>query len=190
MAACSTTAHSAAPGFATFYARGQTGQQLLLGAYQALMRQVDAGTVTLLPHREMLDLVVVEGRRGASSAATWSLASQCTPRTPSCSRPAATARLFPVHQRGELERHRDVARAQARRPLRQSVLHADPPDVHPGHRRASVQAHADERVAAQRRPCLGAEELRRQPAAREDPRSRSRLLPRTQVSELRQPRAA
>jgi succinate dehydrogenase / fumarate reductase flavoprotein subunit len=46
----------------TFYARGQTGQQLLLGAYQALMRQVDAGTVTLLPRREMLDLVVVDGK--------------------------------------------------------------------------------------------------------------------------------
>ena len=46
----------------TFYARGQTGQQLLLGAYQALMRQVDAGTVTLLPRREMLDLVLVNGK--------------------------------------------------------------------------------------------------------------------------------
>src|SRR5579885_466212 len=43
----------------TFYARGQTGQQLLLGAYQALMRQVDEGTVTIFPRREMLDLVVV-----------------------------------------------------------------------------------------------------------------------------------
>jgi succinate dehydrogenase / fumarate reductase flavoprotein subunit len=46
----------------TFYARGQTGQQLLLGAYQALMRQVDAGTVELHPRTEMLDLVVHEGR--------------------------------------------------------------------------------------------------------------------------------
>ena len=43
----------------TFYARGQTGQQLLLGAYQSMMRQVDAGTVTLFQRREMLDLVVV-----------------------------------------------------------------------------------------------------------------------------------
>ncbi len=46
----------------TFYARGQTGQQLLLGAYQALMRQVEAGTVHLFPHREMLDLVLVDGK--------------------------------------------------------------------------------------------------------------------------------
>ena len=43
----------------TFYARGQTGQQLLLGAYGALSRQVKAGTVTLHPRMEMLDLVVV-----------------------------------------------------------------------------------------------------------------------------------
>ncbi len=46
----------------TFYARGQTGQQLLLGAYQALMRQVAAGTVRLFPRTEMLDLIVVDGR--------------------------------------------------------------------------------------------------------------------------------
>ncbi len=46
----------------TFYARGQTGQQLLLGAYGALMRQVRAGRVKLFPRREMLDLVVVDGR--------------------------------------------------------------------------------------------------------------------------------
>jgi succinate dehydrogenase / fumarate reductase, flavoprotein subunit len=46
----------------TFYARGQTGQQLLLGAYQALARQVSAGRVTVHPRTEMLDLVVVDGR--------------------------------------------------------------------------------------------------------------------------------
>ncbi|MCM3880860.1 MAG: fumarate reductase/succinate dehydrogenase flavoprotein subunit [Vicinamibacterales bacterium] len=46
----------------TFYARGQTGQQLLLGAYQSMLRQVDAGNVTLFPRREMLDLVVVDGQ--------------------------------------------------------------------------------------------------------------------------------
>jgi len=45
----------------TFYARGQTGQQLLLGAYGALMRQVAAGTVHMFSRREMLDLVVVDG---------------------------------------------------------------------------------------------------------------------------------
>jgi succinate dehydrogenase / fumarate reductase flavoprotein subunit len=46
----------------TFYARGQTGQQLLLGAYQALERQVAAGQVTMYPRTEMLSLVVVDGK--------------------------------------------------------------------------------------------------------------------------------
>lgn len=46
----------------TFYARGQTGQQLLLGAYQAMMRQVEKGSVQLFARREMLDLVLVDGK--------------------------------------------------------------------------------------------------------------------------------
>ncbi len=46
----------------TFYARGQTGQQLLLGAYQALARQIHRGKVTMFPRTEMLDVVVADGR--------------------------------------------------------------------------------------------------------------------------------
>ncbi len=46
----------------TFYARGQTGQQLLLGAYSALSRQIHKGGVTMYPRREMMDLVMVDGR--------------------------------------------------------------------------------------------------------------------------------
>ncbi len=46
----------------TFYARGQTGQQLLLGAYQALERQVRTGAVKMFPRREMLELVVMDGQ--------------------------------------------------------------------------------------------------------------------------------
>jgi succinate dehydrogenase / fumarate reductase flavoprotein subunit len=45
----------------TFYARGQTGQQLLLGAYQALAEQIDAGSVKMYPRTEMLDLIMVDG---------------------------------------------------------------------------------------------------------------------------------
>ncbi len=45
----------------TFYARGQTGQQLLLGCYQALCRQIAAGTVRMFTHTEMLDVVLVDG---------------------------------------------------------------------------------------------------------------------------------
>jgi len=46
----------------TFYARGQTGQQLLLGAYQALERQIGTGQVQMFPRTEMLDLIVIDGR--------------------------------------------------------------------------------------------------------------------------------
>ena len=46
----------------TFYARGQTGQQLLLGAYSSMMRQVSAGRITLFPRREMLNVVVINGK--------------------------------------------------------------------------------------------------------------------------------
>jgi succinate dehydrogenase / fumarate reductase flavoprotein subunit len=46
----------------TFYARGQTGQQLLLGAYSSLMRQMGEGTVKVHPYHEMLDLIVVDGK--------------------------------------------------------------------------------------------------------------------------------
>jgi succinate dehydrogenase / fumarate reductase, flavoprotein subunit len=46
----------------TFYARGQTGQQLLLGAYQQMQKEVDRGGVTMFPRTEMLDLIVIDGR--------------------------------------------------------------------------------------------------------------------------------
>jgi len=46
----------------TFYAKGQTGQQLLLGAYSALMRQVELGSVKMLTRREMVDLVTIDGQ--------------------------------------------------------------------------------------------------------------------------------
>ncbi|HMC60998.1 MAG TPA: FAD-binding protein, partial [Candidatus Solibacter sp.] len=46
----------------TFYARGQTGQQLLLGAYQALEHQIGKGAVSMLPRTEMLDLIVIDGK--------------------------------------------------------------------------------------------------------------------------------
>src|SRR6187397_2890402 len=57
----------------TFYCRGQTGQQLLLGCYQALCRQIAAGTVQMFPQTEMLDLVIVDGH--AKGIVTRSLCS-------------------------------------------------------------------------------------------------------------------
>ncbi|HEY6863509.1 MAG TPA: succinate dehydrogenase (quinone) flavoprotein subunit, partial [Burkholderiales bacterium] len=56
----------------TFYARGQTGQQLLLGAYQALSRQIHAGKVAMYPRTEMLDLIVAGGHaKGSNATAIW-----------------------------------------------------------------------------------------------------------------------
>ena len=46
----------------TFYARGQTGQQLLLGCYQAMEKEIARGGITMYPRTEMLDLIVVDGR--------------------------------------------------------------------------------------------------------------------------------
>lgn len=96
-------------------------------------------------------------------------------------------RLLPVDERHELQRHRRLAGAPARCLLRQPLLHTDPPHVHPAHRRAPVQTDADERVAAQRRPDLGAEGQGRRPASEQDPRGRARLLPGAHLPVLRQP---
>ncbi len=177
----------------TFYARGQTGQQLLLGAYQALEKEISRGGVTMYPRTEMLDLVVVDGR--ARGIVVRDMVDgqdrERTPPTPSCSATGGYGNVFYLSTNAKgSQRHRHLARAQARRGVRQSVLHADPSDLHPGERRVPVEAHADERVAPQRRPRLGAQARRRPPAARRDPGGRARLLPRAQVPELRQPRAA
>ena len=175
----------------TFYARGQTGQQLLLGAYQQMMHQVHAGTVELHTRSEMLDLVVKDGVAVRDRRPRPRHRPGHPPLRP---RRAAVhrrlrQRLLPLDQRQVLQRV-GVWRAHRRgRAVRQPLLHADPPHLHPGQRRVPVEAHADVGVAPQRRPHLGAEEPRRDPLARPDPRGRARLLPRAEVPELRQPRA-
>ena len=77
----------------TFYARGQTGQQLLLGAYQALERQIARGRVKMFPRTEMLDLVVDRrpGARHRHARPGDRRRSSRTRPTPWCSAPAATA---------------------------------------------------------------------------------------------------
>ena len=152
----------------TFYARGQTGQQLLLGAYQALERQIGAGTVEMYTaHRDARPRRRRRPRarhrrarpghrrdRVATSADAVVLATggygnvfYLSTNAKGCNVTAT----WRAHKRGAL--------------LRQPLLHADPPDLHPGQRRLPVEAHADERVAAQRRPRLGAEEAGRQALA-------------------------
>ncbi len=96
----------------TFYARGQTGQQLLLGAYQALERQVDAGSVTMFPRTEMLDLIVVDGvARGivTRNLVTGKLETHIAARRHSRHR-RLRQRLLSLHQRQRLQRHRHLAR--------------------------------------------------------------------------------
>src|SRR2546422_10990700 len=100
--------------------------------------------------------------------------------------PYTTLFRSPLDEREGVERDGDLARAQTRRLLRQPVFHADPPDVYPGERRAPVEAHADERVAAQRRARVGADEGRRHATAGPDPDRRARLLPGAEVPDLRQ----
>ena len=174
----------------TFYARGQTGQQLLLGAYQALERQVAAGTVKTYTRHEMLELVVVDGRaRGiivrdlvtgeietyfadvvVLASGGYGNVYYLSTNAMGCNVTAS----WRAHRKGALDG--------------QPLLHADPPDLHPGGRGAPVEAHADERVAAQRRPDLGAQgrEARgHRPAG--DRRGRPRLLPRADLPGVRQP---
>ena len=145
-AACSTTARfGGAQVSRTFYARGQTGQQLLLGAYQQLARQIGLGNVRLFNRIELVDVVVIDGRCAGivtRDLITGEIAVARRPRRGAGHR-RLRQRLLPVDQRDELQRHRGVAGPPTRRLLRQPVLHADPPDVHPAGRRLPVEAHAD-----------------------------------------------
>ena len=143
----------------TFYARGQTGQQLLLGAYQALAHQIGAGTVELYNRGEMLDVVVVDGRAAGivvRDLVTGEVTLALGPRRGAGHR-RLLERVLPLHQRHGLQHHGHLAGPPARRLLRQPVLHPDPPDVHPAERRVPVEAHAHVGVAPQRRSHLGAE---------------------------------
>ena len=116
----------------TFYARGQTGQQLLLGCYSALSRQIAAGKVEMFPRREMLELVVARDRaRGHRRPQPG----HRRDRGPRRRRGGALhrrlrQRLLSVHQRHELQRDGRLPGLQEGRLFRQSLLHPDPPHLH------------------------------------------------------------
>ena len=117
----------------TFYARGQTGQQLLLTAYQALARQVGLGNVELFTRTEMLELVTKDGR--AVGIVTRDLVTG-EDREPLGSRRCPgdrrlLERLLPVDECDELQRDGRLAGVSQGRLLREPVVHADPPDVYP-----------------------------------------------------------
>ena len=134
----------------TFYARGQTGQQLLLGAYQALERQIAAGTVTMHTHTEMLDLVV-HGRQGTRHRDAQP-AHRRDPlvrgRRGGAGHRRLRQRLLSLHQRQGVELHRHLAGPSPRGVFRQPLLHPDSPHMHPGHWRASIEVDADVGIAA------------------------------------------
>ena len=153
----------------TFYARGQTGQQLLLGAYQALERQVGAGQVQMFPRTEMLDLIVIDGKaRGivTRNLVTGEIESHLGRRGRAGDR-RIRQRLLSFDQRQGLEHDGDLARLQTRRAVRQSLFHADSPDLH-SRQSGDYQSKLTlmSRVASQRRTHLGAEEGRRQAPSR------------------------
>ena len=143
----------------TFYARGQTGQQLLLGAYQALERQIAAGTRgDVRPPRDArADRRRRPGARHRRARHGHRRDRDAPRRRRRAGHRRLRQRLLPLHQRQGLQRHGDLARAPQGRAVRQPLLHPDPPDLHPGQRRPPVEADADVGVAAQRRPRLGAE---------------------------------
>ena len=167
------------------------GQQLLYGAYQALERQIAAGNVEQHARTEMLDLIVVDGRaRGivARDLVTGEISTHFADAVVLAT--GGYGNVFYLSTNAKGSNATAIWRAHKQGALlRQPLLHADPPDLHPGQGRLPVQAHADERVAAQRRPRVGAQGARRHPRPAGDPRGRARLLPRAHLPRVRQPGA-
>ena len=152
----------------TFYARGQTGQQLLLGAYQALMKEVHNGTVELITKTEVLDLVVKDGvargvvtrdlRTGAVQRHSAHAVLLCT---------GGYGNVFYLSTNAKYSNATAAWRAHKRgATVRQPLLHPDPPDVHPAVGGVPVQAHAHVGVAAQRRSGVGARRTPTRPGRR------------------------
>ncbi len=118
----------------TFYARGQTGQQLLLGAYQALARQVHLGHVELHERTEMLDLVVKDGRavgvvaRDLITGAVQSYSGHAVVLAT-----GGYGNVFFLSTNAKASNVTAIWRAHRRGALHgEPVLHPDPPHVHPG----------------------------------------------------------
>ena len=176
----------------TFYARGQTGQQLLLGAYQALERQIGLGKVKMYPRHEMLELVVVDGR--ARGIVTRDMV---TGKIESHSADAVVLATGGYGNVFFLATNAKGCNATAIwRAYKKGAGFANPcyTQIHP----TCIPVTGDH----QSKLTLMSESLRndgriwvpkaqgRQAAPRADPRGRARLLPGAEVPELRQPRAA
>ena len=131
----------------TFYARGQTGQQLLLGAYSALMRQVGSGMVTLFTRREMMDLAVVNGQaRGivVRNLINGELESYAADAVVLCT--GGYGNVYYLSTNAESSNVGAGFRAYRKRcRFCQSLLYPDSPDLYPAYRRTSIQIDPDER---------------------------------------------
>ena len=143
----------------TFYARGQTGQQLLArrvpGALPADRPRHSEDVSAHRDARRCRDRWPRQGHRRARSGDRRNHFARG--RRGGARDRRLRQRFLPFDQREGLQRHGDLARLQEGRGVRQSVLHADSSDVHSRQRRSSIETHVDVRVAAQRRPRLGAE---------------------------------
>ena len=116
----------------TFYARGQTGQQLLLGAYSALSRQIAAGKVQMFPKTEMLDLIVIDGKaRGivTRNLTTGAVESHLADAVILASGGYGNVYFLSTNAKGS--NCTAIWRAHKRGALfREPVLYADPSDLH------------------------------------------------------------
>ena len=116
----------------TFYARGQTGQQLLIGCYQALEKEIQQGRrEDVFPHRDARSRARQRPGQGHRRPRPRHRQDQQPRRRRGDPRHRRLRqRVLPLHQRDGLQRHRRLARRQTRRALRQPLLHPDPPDLH------------------------------------------------------------
>ncbi len=135
----------------TFYCRGQTGQQLLLGAYSALSRHVGLGKIKLHTRMEMLDIVAFSEGRVAGIVTRDLVTGKIEGHPGRRGDPGhrrLLQRLLSLDQRFRLQCDRDLAGLSPRRLFREPLLHANSSHLHSRARRTSEEAHADVGVAA------------------------------------------
>ncbi len=135
----------------TFYARGQTGQQLLLGAYSALNRQINAGKVKMYTRTEMLDVVLVDGK--AQGIVTRNLESgKIETHTGHavllCTGGYGNVFYLSTNAMGCNVTAACVAGAQTRRLFQQPLLYTNTSDLYPGNGRPPVETDIDVGIAA------------------------------------------
>ncbi len=162
----------------TFYARGQTGQQLLLGAYQALCRQIAPGQrQNVSAHRNARPGRRQRPRQGHHRARPGHRRNfRPRGRRGGAGHRRLRQRFLSFHQRQGLQRHRHLARLQEGRGLRQSLLHADSSHLHPRQRRSSIQAHPHVRIACATTAASGCPRKRATRARRATSRRRSAII--------------